>query len=462
MIQPAVSPDVLLSPSAIAYRGEVVSCVADPSTQGEAAVVHHSDGVLIVDGGTIKAVGDAAQLLAGFSGPVVDWRGRLLMPGFVDTHIHYPQTDVIASFGEQLLTWLERYTFPAEAAFADPVHAAEGARFFFDEMLAQGTTTALIFGTVHPQSVDAVMAEAQGRNLRMIAGKVLMDRHCPEFLRDTPQRGYDESKALIERWHGQGRLGYAVTPRFAPTSTDAQLAACGALMQEFPGVHLQSHVAENKDEIAWARALFPQARSYLDVYRMFGLLGPTSVYAHCIHLDADDRAMMADHDAVMSFCPTSNLFLGSGLFSAELARAAGVRVGLATDVGGGTSFSMWRTLDEAYKVLQMRGETLSAFQALYLATLGGARALGLDDKIGALAPGYEADFIVVDPRCTPLVHRRLSRAKDLAEFVFALMILADDRAIEATYIAGKLSHQREQREEMHKNSVSVGTKSASA
>ena len=337
-----------------AIRGDFLHCLDDPgASPGTEALEAVDDGVLLVDGGRVVSLLPAAHADLGPDVPVEDWRGHLIVPGFVDTHVHYPQVDVIASYGTQLLDWLERYTFPAERRFADREHADGVAKFFLDRLLENGTTTAAVYCTVHPQSVDAFFTEAGRRDLRMIAGKVLMDRNCPEDLRDTPASGYEDSRALIERWHGKGRLGYAITPRFAPTSSPDQLALAGRLARECPDTWIQSHVAENRAEVAWARELFPEARSYLDVYDRAGLLRERSVYGHCIWLDDADRARMADCGAAAAFCPTSNLFLGSGLYDLAEARAAGMLTGLATDVGGGTSYSMLTTLAEAYKVQQI-------------------------------------------------------------------------------------------------------------
>ena len=302
--------------------------------------------------------------------------------------------------------------------------------------MGEHPTTAMVFATVHPQSVDAFFDAARERGARMIAGKVMMDRNCPEFMRDTAQSSYDDSKALIARWHGRDRLLYAVTPRFAPTSSERQLELAGRLLDEHPGVYLQTHVAESRAEVAWAAELFPWSRSYLDVYDHFGLVRERAVFAHCIHLDDADRARMGASGAAMSFCPTSNLFLGSGLFDADAARRHGVRLGLGTDVGGGTSFSMLRTQDEAYKVAQLRGSPMTPLSAFYHATLGGARSLYLDDRIGNFSRGKEGDFIVLDPAATPLLARRMKNAPTLPERLFVLMMLGDDRVVAATYLMG--------------------------
>lgn len=425
------------SPRLSAIRGEIVHFVADPAHHAH-ALEHFADGVLVVRDGHVAECGPAPELMARLPAgtPVTDYRGKLILPGFVDTHVHYPQTDIIASHGEQLLEWLEKYTFPAERRFADPTHAAEVAGFFCDQLLRNGTTTAAAFATVHGASVDALFEAARARRMRLITGKVLMDRNCPDALRDTAQGGYAESKALIERWHGRDRLLYAVTPRFAPTSTPAQMQLAGQLFAAHPGVFLQSHLAENRAEVAWVAQLYPQARSYLDVYAHHGQLGARAVFAHCIHLDETDRRRMADTGTAMSFCPTSNLFLGSGLFDLRGARELGVRVGLGTDVGAGTSFSMLQTMNEAYKVLQLAGQSLSAAGAFHLATLGGARSLYLDDRIGNFATGKEADFVVLDPRATALLERRSAACTSLAERLFVLMMLGDDRTVAATHLMG--------------------------
>ena len=427
----------MTAPCLSAVRGEILHFLADPAADPR-ALEHFADGALVVRDGRVAECGPAAALLPKLpSGtPVADHRGRLILPGFVDTHVHYPQTDIIASHGEQLLEWLEKYTFPAERRFADPSHAAEVAGFFCDELLRNGTTTAAAFATVHPVAVEALFEAARARRMRMITGKVLMDRNCPDFLRDTAETGYAESKTLIERWHNRDRLLYAITPRFAPTSTPAQMVLAGRLFREYPGVFLQSHLAENRAEVSWVARLYPEARSYLDAYERAGQLGMRALFAHCLWLDDADRRRMADTGAAMSFCPTSNLFLGSGLFDLQRARGLGVRVGLGTDVGAGTSFSMLHTMNEAYKVLQLAGQSLSAASAFHLATLGGAHSLYLDDRIGNFAPGKEADFVVLNPRATPLLERRSAACATLEERLFVLMMLGDDRAVAATHVLG--------------------------
>ncbi len=431
--------------TALLVRGEILYFLADPGeSTGDhdgldvSSVVHHADGGLLVEDGRVARSGDWAAVAADAppGTPVADHRGQLVLPGFIDTHVHYPQLDVIAAPGRGLLDWLERYTFPAEERFADPVVAAEAAAFFCDELLRNGTTTALAFGTVHAGSVDALFGAARARGMRLVAGKVMMDRHCPPALRDSAQACYDDGKALIGRWHGRDRLGYAVTPRFAITSSEAQLEAAGALAREHPEVAVQSHVAESLDEVARVRELFPLARSYLDVYDHHGLLRPGAVYAHCIHLDAADRRRMAESGTTAAFCPTSNLFLGSGLFDLGQALAEGMPVALGSDVGGGTSFSLLRTLGAAYQVAHLKGYVLPPLRAFYLATLAGARALGVQDQVGSFLPGREADFVVLDPDCTPLIARRMARAQSLAERLFVWLTLGDDRAVAATYVMG--------------------------
>lgn len=422
-----------------AYRGTIVHALRDPGHDDEDAVQVFADGILCVVGDKVEEAGPADAILRRLPTDVelVDHSGRLIMPGFVDTHIHYPQVDVIASYGAQLLDWLTDYTFPAEARLADQAVARETASFFLDELLRNGTTTALVFATVHPHSADAIFEAARSRGMRLIAGKVLMDRHCPESLRDSAESGYRDSKVLIEKWHGVDRLSYAITPRFAVTSSDGQLAAAGRLAAEHPEVYVHTHLAENTKEVAWVRELFPERRSYLDVYDHAGLVRQRSVYAHCIHLDDADRQRMGESGAAAAFCPTSNLFLGSGLFDLAAADSHGIRTGIGTDVGGGTSFNIPRTLGEAYKVLQLRGQTLTPRRAFYLATLGGARALYLDDRIGNFEPGKEADFVIMDPDATPLMARRMAAAPDIGEKLFALAILGDDRNVHAVYVAGK-------------------------
>jgi len=428
-------------------RGDILHFLADPGENGQDDPRTHeylSGGGLLIENGRVVRCGVWKEVAAAAppGTQCVDYSGKLILPGFVDTHIHYPQTDIIASPGHGLLDWLERYTFPAECNFADTAHAVEVAEFFCEELLRNGTTTALVFGTVHPQSVDAFLGVAGRRGLRMVAGKVMMDRHCPEFLRDTAQSAYDDSKRLIETWHGIARLGYAITPRFAITSSEAQMEMVGALAREYPTLSVHSHVAENQAEVAWVRKLYPWSRSYLDVYDRYGLLRPGAVYAHCIYLDENDRKRMAESGSSAAFCPTSNFFLGSGLFDLRQALDEGMSVGVATDVGGGTSFSMLRTLGAAYFVSHLKGYVLSPLRAFYLATLAGAKVLGMEALIGNFLSGREADFVVLDPFATPLLARRMAAAQSLEERLFLWLTLGDDRAIEATHVMGEIQWRR--------------------
>jgi len=428
-----------------AYRAAILHSLGDPAEVGlDASYEYFADGVLLVDNGKVSAIGHARDLLDTLDAAVdvIEYTDALITPGFIDTHIHLPQTGMVGSYGEQLLDWLNTYTFPCEKQFADPAHAAEVADIFLKELLRNGTTTALVFGSVHKASVEAFFQAAEKLDLRMIAGKVMMDRNAPDYLTDTPESGYADSKALIERWHGKGRLHYAVTPRFAPTSTPEQLTLAGQLLTEYPDLYMQTHISENLQEIEWVKALFPERSGYLDVYDHFQLLGQRSVFAHGVHLCDAECARLAETGSAISFCPTSNLFLGSGLFNLPMAEKHKVNVGLGTDVGGGTSFSILQTLNEAYKVMQLQGAKLSPFKSLYLATLGGARALRLDDKIGSLQPGNEADFLVLDYHATPLLSYRLQQAKNIEETLFVLMTLGDDRTVQETYSAGKLVHSR--------------------
>ncbi|MDE2048059.1 MAG: guanine deaminase, partial [Betaproteobacteria bacterium] len=393
---------------ALALRGAVLHFLRDPALPGtDPAWEYWPDGVVWIEDGRIKAVGDhaawAPRLPAGRA--VHDYGNRLILPGFVDCHVHSAQAEVIASYGTQLLDWLERYTFPAERAFADLDHAQKASAWFLDTLLLNGTTTAAVFPSLHKASVDALFEAAQQRGMRLLGGKVLMDRNAPADLCDGPDHGEHDCRSLIERWHGQGRLSYLLTPRFAPTSSDAQLRMAGELAQSY-GLGVQSHVAENRAEVQWVSELFPQSLSYTDVYDHYGLLRHGSIYAHGIWIDDVDREALATHGAALAFCPTSNLFLGSGLFDLRKAVEAGIRVGLASDVGGGTSYSMLTTLAEAYKVLQLRGQSLSPWRGFYLATLAGAHALAQDAHIGNFMPGKEADVVVLDWAVDRVQHHR--------------------------------------------------------
>jgi guanine deaminase len=350
---------------------------------------------------------------------------------------------MVGAYGEQLLSWLNKHTFPVEQQFADIEHARDISKFFIQQLLQNGTTTALVFATVHPQSVDALFEAAEAQQMRLIAGKVLMDRHAPEALCDTPETAYSESKALIEKWHGKGRLLYAITPRFAPTSSPEQLQAAQRLRQEFPDTYVHTHVSENKAEIEWVKSLFPERKNYMDVYHYYGLTGERSMFAHGIHLEEDEWDCLCKTNSSLAFCPTSNLFLGSGLFRLGEAWRHKIKVGMGTDIGGGTSFSVLQTLNEAYKVMQLQGYSLSAYESLYLATLGGAHALLLDEKIGNFNVGKEADFVVLDPMATALQQLRQQHSSDIEEQLFALLILGDDRNTYCTYVNGELVYQRQ-------------------
>lgn len=424
--------------------------ISDSRAAIENSYEYFDDGLLIVEDGHILQCGEYNQVLAQFkrqqlenSLDIVEYKNHLIIPGFIDTHIHYPQTQMIAAYGDQLLEWLNNYTFPTEQLFSCFDHAAKISKVFIDELLRNGTTTALVFGTVHKTSVDAFFGEAQKRNLRMIAGKVLMDRNAPEALCDTPETGYADSKALIERWHNVDRLGYAVTPRFAPTSSPNQLAKVADLLDEYPDVYMQTHLSENIDEINWVKSLFPEADHYLDVYHRAGLLRKRSVFAHGVHLCDDECKMLAKHHGALAHCPTSNLFLGSGLFDLQQANTFNLKIGLGTDVGAGTSFSMFKTMSEAYKIQQLRKEKLSPFTALYMATLGGAIALDIDDKVGSFKPANEADFIVLDLASTPLIKFRTEYSKSLEDLLFVLNTLGDDRLIYQTFAYGQCVHKRD-------------------
>lgn len=404
------------------------------------------DGLLLCENGKIKWFGSwqdgQNHLPEGIN--IHYYPDHIITPGWIDTHIHFPQTEMIGAYGEQLLTWLNQYTFPTETKFADATYAQNMAEFFIQELLKNGTTTALVFCTVHPQSVDALFDTAEKINMRLIAGKVLMDRHAPEELCDTAESGYQQSRTLIEKWHKKGRALYAITPRFAPTSTPEQLQKAGQLKQEYPDVYVHTHLSENPDEIKWVKQLFPEQKGYLDVYNHFGLTGPRSVFAHCVHLNDQEWQCMQHTQSRIAFCPTSNLFLGSGLFPLKKIWQYDVKMGLATDVGAGTSFSLLQTINEAYKVQQLQQVQLSAFEAFYHATLGGAHALHLDDCIGNFVVGKEADFIVINLNVSPLQQLRQSHAKTIEEQLFALFMMGDDRNIEASYIYGQCAYRKKQ------------------
>lgn len=434
----------------IAHRGEVLHCLDDSKNKTNDKVKnwqyklkHYEDGLLVIEDGYIHSLGDAKKLLKELPDDIdiINHPNCLISPGFVDTHIHFPQCEVVASYGKQLLEWLESYTFPAEKKFNDLEYASEIAKFFLNQLLQNGTTTALVFGTVHPQSVDAFFTEAQKRNLRMICGKVMMDRNAPDALLDTPQTSYQESRDLIQKWHNKDRLGYAVTPRFAPTSTSDQLDSAGRLLAEFPDVHFQTHLSENPKECEWVSVLFPERKNYLDVYDHHKLLGNRSVFAHGIYLHESEWQRLSDTNSAIAFCPGSNLFIGSGLFKLRNAKQYGIKTGLGTDVGGGDSFSMFQTINQAYKTQQLQGEGLPVNDSFYMATLGGAKTLDLQDNIGNFEKGKEADFVVLDYHATALIKFKIEHCDNIHERLFSLMMLGDDRAVKQTYIMGKLVNE---------------------
>jgi guanine deaminase len=422
------------------FRGELLHFLANPAKVTlQDSYQYIEDGLLIINNGLVEQVGDAVKLLPTLDEDidVIHYENGLIMPGFIDTHVHYPQTEMIASYGEQLLEWLENYTFPFERQFSDFEHGKKVAEFFLTQLLDAGTTTALVFGTVHKASVEAFFTVAQQKKLRMICGKVLMDQNCPDYLSDTAQTGYDESKALIEKWHNTDRLQYAITPRFAPTCSTEQLNKAGQLLSENPSVYLHTHLSENKAEIAWVKDLFPDSKSYLDVYDQSKLLGRRSVFAHGVHLHDSECTRLSETDSAIAFCPSSNLFLGSGLFNLTQAQEHDINVGFGSDIGAGTTFSMLSTINEGYKTQQLRGDKLGPFQSFYLATLGGAVALDLEGTIGNFSQGAEADFIVLDYHATPLMARRMQHCKNLSEKLFILSMLGDERHVKATHIMGE-------------------------
>lgn len=441
----------MTTPTRRALRGSLFYLTDDPFLNPpDDCTVYESDGLLIIEDGHIVAVGAYSTLKDQLTDdtPLEHYPQQLIMPGFIDAHIHYPQVEIIGSYGKQLLEWLQKYTFPAEGKFHDRAHADEIAQFFVQELLRNGTTSANVFCTVAPESVDALFTAAADVNMRIAAGKVMMDRNAPEYLLDTPQSSYDDSKALLERWHNNGRALYTVTPRFAITSTPEQLDQAAALWHAYDDVLLQSHISENIQEIATVKELFPQHETYTDVYVHHNLLGERAIYGHAIHMSEREFQQFHETGTTIAHCPTSNTFIGSGLFNMQSATQAErpVRVGLATDVGGGTSFSMLQTLGEAYKVQQLRDYSLHPIHGFYLATLGAARSLYLDDRIGTFAAGYEADIVVLDPQATPLMQLRTSSCETIDELLFVLMTLGDDRTIEATYLAGEKVHTRDQQQ----------------
>ncbi len=423
----------LLLGQTLAFTTDPFAC-EDPG----AAARHERRGAILIENGRIRATGPADTMTDDHPGAVrIDHGDHLILPGFIDAHAHYSQTAIIASWGKRLIDWLNSYTFPEEIRFSNPAYAAEIAARYLDLNLANGITTACCYTTTHLASCDALFAEAQSRNLRLAAGKVMMDRNAPEALRDTPQSAYNDSAALIAKWHGVDRLTYAVTPRFAPTSTPEQLDAAGALWAETPSCLMQTHLSEQHEEIAWVAELFPEEADYFAVYQRFGLAGPGAIMGHAIHLSDREWAALAETGTGLAHCPTSNTFIGSGLFQARKARGLGIPTGLATDVGGGSSFSMLRTMAAAYEVSQLAGGILHPAQLLWLATQGAAETLRLGDTIGNLVPGREADLVVLDLASTPVIDQRARRAENFWEALFATIMLGDDRAIASVYVKGE-------------------------
>ncbi|MCC5778851.1 guanine deaminase [Nitratireductor sp. B36] len=423
-------------------RGRLLSFKTEPrSIDDHDAYIFEEDGAVLVEDGVILAAGSFAEVVAGAEAghAVVDHRPHLILPGFIDAHAHFPQMQVIASYGAELLDWLNNYTFPEETKFSDIQHARHIARLFFDELLRNGTTTVAAYCSVHKESAEAFFEEALARNLCVVGGKVMMDRNAPAALTDTPQSSYDDTKALIGAWHGRGRLHYAVTPRFAITSSPEQLEMAAALMREFPDLHMQTHLSENHDEIAFTLELYPDAPDYTGIYEHYGLLGPKALLGHCIHLSEREADVLSDTGSVAVFCPTSNLFLGSGLFDYQRyrKREKPLRLASATDVGGGTNYSMLRTMDEGYKVIALNGEKLNPLASFWQITRGNAEALSLSERVGTLEPGTDADIVVLNVRATPVMELRMERVETLAEELFLLQTLADDRAIVETYVSGQ-------------------------
>jgi guanine deaminase len=433
-----------------AIRGPALTYTGDAFLDGlEKTMRYESDAIVAMAGGKITHFGPATKVRGELpAGTQVQELGKdtLTLAGFIDCHVHYPQTQIIGAYGKQLIDWLNKYTFVAEQQFASKEHSREVAKVYLKECLRAGTTTATVYCTVYPQSVDAFFEEAEALGMRMIAGKIMMDRNAPGALTDTPKKGYDESKALIGKWHGKGRNLYCVTPRFAATSTPEQMEMTGALWREHPGTYLQSHVSENRGEVAWVKELYPERKGYLDTYDHYKQLGPRAIYGHGIWLTEKELQRCHETGTAIAHCPTSNLFLGSGLFNLQNAMKPErpVRVGLGTDLGAGTSFSILQTLNEAYKVALLNGNSLSAGHAFYLATRGTAQSIYLEDKIGSIAPGMEADLVVLDLKSTPVIEYRMRHCEDFDEALFIQMTMGDDRAVKATYIAGRLTYSRPQ------------------
>ncbi|WP_036480142.1 guanine deaminase [Myxosarcina sp. GI1] len=436
-----------MSSSTKVIRSSFLDFVEDPFYQSESDSIRYVlDGLLVVEDGKIQALGSYESLKERYSdAEIISYPDKLITPGLIDLHVHYPQTEMIGAYGEQLLQWLDKYTFPVEAKFKDAEYARTIAVFFLDELLRNGTTTAVVLTTIFPESVEALFTEAQSRKMRIIAGQMMMTRNAPDFLLNDASTAYGQIREQIQQWHGLDRLLYAITPRFAITSTPEELSLAGKLKAEYPNVYVHTHLAENVSEVEFTAELFPESKDYLNVYEQFGLVSDRTIFAHCIQLDDSAFTRLSESGAAIAFCPTSNLFLGSGLFKLDKSKSTTtpVKVGLATDVGAGTSLSQLRTMCDAYKVMQLQNKSLSVFQAFYLATLGAAKALSLEDKIGSFEVEKEADFVVWDLQATPIMKLRNPDGKaqnlaELAEKAFATMILGDDRAVAATYVAGEL------------------------
>lgn len=423
--------------NSLALRGRIAYFVGDPNINAD-NLVYIEDGVLLVEDGKVESCAAAKKMeTEGFDLTQCDWLpDQIIMPGFIDTHVHSPQVDVIASYGTQLLDWLNNYTFPAESLYADNAYAEASANDFLAYSLSVGTTTSFVYTTSYKQSTEALFEAALSRDMRLVAGKVLMDQNAPPALLDTAESGYQDSSELIQKWHGKGRLGYAVTPRFSGTSSVAQLQLAGKLLQEYPDVWMQTHMSEDLQEIRWLKEVHPHIADYLDSYDQYGLNTERSIFGHCIHMSDEEISRLADSGGRIAFCPTSNLFLGSGLMPIEKLRRAGIPISIATDVGGGTSLSMLTTLGEAYKVCQMQGYSMHAYEAFYMMTLGNARAAHLDAHIGSFEAGKEADIVVLDPAPTPMMARRLRQCSRLDEELFVYMMMGDDRSVERTYCHG--------------------------
>ncbi|WP_299925906.1 guanine deaminase [uncultured Pelagimonas sp.] len=420
------------------HLGQTLWFDGDPFANGIETARHETRGAVLVENGVIHAVGPAADLRSAYPWvEVEDHKDGLIVAGFVDAHAHYPQTGIIASWGKRLIDWLNSYTFPEEMRFGDRAYADEIAGRYLDFLLANGTTSVCSFCTIHPASVDAFFSAAADRNMRVFGGKTCMDRNAPDGLRDTAKSAYDDSRRLLEHWHDCGRASYVITPRFSPTSTPEQLETLGTLWAENPDCLMQTHLSEQTDEIAWVKGLYPQARDYLDTYEAYGLLGEKGLYGHAIHLEDREKDQLKDVGASLIHCPTSNTFIGSGLFDMAGLKSAGQQVGLATDTGGGSSFSMLRSMAAAYEIGQLRGTPLHAAELIWLATAGSARALHQHHRIGNLGAGMEADFIVLDLASTPEIAQRSTRAQEIWEALFPTIMMGDDRAISATYVAGR-------------------------